>query len=531
MLASPLPLPYDRPASITRVLEEPDFDPRRHLALEMPERIWSLEEFGYDAAVRARTPSPVAITSVFRVLSDEGVAALQFVLRSLKSDQHVSTGRRLSVFLTGGVYRSRFLRDLVSSPLLVEHFSRIAGTELMPHPLPQLQAYVNYAPEDPTKSVDNWHVDSLGYDAVMMVSDPSCLKGGKFEYFEGSFAEVMQLVGAGSEQELTAGWENELPAERVRRVAFPAAGHAVFMQGDHVFHRAAQLEAPGERITVVPGYMARDLAYPDRTKTVGMQRWRDGHLLCELERHAAWLPSLSARAPLAHRPDRLGASAFFRSPRGPRRPSGPGQGLPSVLGSPEIPLELSRIAFPQSMEIPAALQPRDLLQQQVALVVARPLHLVGAGQAVLEHRPPPRLLPLRPGVGIVRHGTVAAADLQRAQQGRQIEEALGDQVDHQPLALHLAADPEQRGPEHDAPVLLEGLRPDHRVGDAGLVLQGGEDHALGAARTLAHQHQAGQWLRRRPGRPVAPAPPPGAGPAQPVPRAGTRADGRAASAS
>lgn len=289
MLATPLPLPFDRPASITRVLEEPDFDPARHLALTLPERTWSLEEFGYGPEARARTPSPVAITSTFRVLSDEGTAALQAVLRNLRSDHSRATGRRLSVFLAGGVYRSRFLRDLVQSPALLEHFSRIAGTELMPHPIPQLQAYVNYSPEDPAKSVDTWHVDSLGYDAVLMVSDPALLTGGRFEYFQGTFDEAMTLVGARDEYELTAGWEVELPAERLHRVAFPAAGHAVFMQGDYVFHRAAKLEAPGERITVVPGYMARDLSYPDRTKTAGMQRWQSNHLLTEVERHAAWI--------------------------------------------------------------------------------------------------------------------------------------------------------------------------------------------------------------------------------------------------
>lgn len=289
MLATPLPLPADRPAHMTRVLEEPDFDPAKHLDLALPERTWTLEEFGYDAAARARTPSPVAITTPFRVLSEEGTATLRAILRSLRSDHQLGSGRRLSVYLAGGVYRSRFLRDLVQSPVLIEHLSRIAGTELMPHPIPQLQAYVNYSPEDPTKSVDTWHVDSLGYDAVLMVSDPALLTGGRFEYFEGTFEEAKALVGAQDERELAAGWEVELPAERVRKVGFPAAGHAVFMQGDFVFHRAARLEQAGERITVVPGFMARDLSYPDRTKTAGMQRWQSNHLMTEVERHAAWL--------------------------------------------------------------------------------------------------------------------------------------------------------------------------------------------------------------------------------------------------
>jgi hypothetical protein len=289
MLAAPLAFPAEKPPHITRSIEEPVFDPARHLQMTRPERVWTLEEFGYDAATRARTGSPVAITAPFRVLSDEGTAALQLVLRTLKTDAHVATGRRLSVYLTGGAYRSKFLRDLVSAPALVEHFSRIAGTELAPHPLPQLQAYVNYAPDDPSKAVDTWHVDSLGYDAVMMVSDPSKLQGGRFEFFRGTFQEAMALVGAEDEQALTNGWAQDLPAERVESVAFPAAGWSVFMQGDFIFHRAARLEAPGERITLVPGYMQRDLRYPDRVKSRGMQNWRDKHLMTEVTRYAAWL--------------------------------------------------------------------------------------------------------------------------------------------------------------------------------------------------------------------------------------------------
>jgi len=289
MLANPLHMPVETPPHVKRVLDEPRFDARRHLALTWPERIWTLEEFGYDAAARARTPSPVAVTSPFRVLSDEGARVLEAVLQDLKADKYISTGKRLSVFLSGGVYRARFLRELVTAPELVEHFSRIAGTPLAPHTLPQFLAYVNYAPDDPKQAVDNWHVDSLGFDAVMMVNDPAKLKGGRFQYFRGSHQEAAALVGAADEQALTQGYTQDLPADRVVSVDFPGPGWAVFMQGDHVFHRAGQLDEPGDRITLVPGYVARDLAFPERTKTRWMQAWADPHIMVEVTRHAAWL--------------------------------------------------------------------------------------------------------------------------------------------------------------------------------------------------------------------------------------------------
>lgn len=289
MLATPIPFPNYKPPHIQRTVDGPAFDAGRHLALTWPERIETLEDFGYDDAARARTPSPVAITSPFRVLSDEGVAVLEGILQDLKADQSISDGKRLSVFLAGGVYRSRFLRELVAAPELVEHLSAIAGTPLAPHTLPQFQAYVNYAPPDPTKAVDNWHVDSLGFDAVMMVNDPRKLKGGRFQYFRGNSKEAAALVGAPSETALIAGWDQALPAERVVSAEFPGPGYAFFMQGDYVFHRAGQLEEPGDRITVVPGYVARDLSYPERTKTRWMQTWGAPHMQIELLRHAAWL--------------------------------------------------------------------------------------------------------------------------------------------------------------------------------------------------------------------------------------------------
>lgn len=289
MLASPLAFPTVMPPHVKRQVDGPAFDAARHLDLGWPKRIETLAEFGYDAAARARTPSPVAITSAFRVLSAEGVAALDQVLQDLKADQTVASGKRLSVYLQGGVYRSKFLRDLVRSPEFVEHLSKIAGTPLAPHPVGQFQAYVNYAPADPTKAVDNWHVDSLGFDAVLMVNDPKKLKGGRFQYFRGTHQEAARIVGAKDETHLTHGWTNELPAEKVVSAEFPGAGYAFFMQGDYIFHRAQQLEEPGDRITVVPGYVARDLSFPDRTKTRGMQTWADPHVMVEVTRHAAWL--------------------------------------------------------------------------------------------------------------------------------------------------------------------------------------------------------------------------------------------------
>lgn len=288
-LSGSLPFPAAPPASVTAVLEEPRFDPVRHLALEMPRSSWSLADFGYDAETCAATPSPVAVTAPFRILSEEGVAVLQEVLRGLLPYADRAAGRRLSTFLRRSVQRSAFVRDLVSDPGLIAHLSAVAGTPLVAHSIPGMQSFVNYAPLEPGRSVDSWHVDSIGFDAVLMVSDPAGLSGGSFQYFTGTRAEAKALLGIEAEGELVLGHEAPLPPDRLVDAVFPAAGYAIFMQGDMVFHRAAPLLEPCERMTLVAGFLAGALNFPDRTNTAHMQNWHDPDNLVDVARHAAWL--------------------------------------------------------------------------------------------------------------------------------------------------------------------------------------------------------------------------------------------------
>ena len=88
-----------------------------------------------------------------------------------------------------------------------------------------------------------------------------------------------------------------------------------------------------------------------------------------------------------------------------------------------------------------------------------------------------------------RHAGGALAE--GAQLVREVDQLLGYDVDDEALALDLPAHLEKLRGHDDAAVPLEDLRPDHNVDDAGLVLEREEDHALGGAGPLAHQHQTG----------------------------------------
>jgi hypothetical protein len=252
----------------------------------------------------------VAIAGPFRVLSDEGVAAFGAVLRALRTRCMVAEGRRLAVFLSALGYLSRYVRDLCADASLQDFLSEIAGTPLLAHTIPHMQAFVNYAPDDPTKAVDTWHADSTGFAMVVMVSDPRPLVGGRFQWFHGTKDEAAACFGVTPDR-LHLGFTDGLPANRIESVTFPAAGWAVFQQGHMVLHRASALEAPAERITFVPSYVARDPRFHDHTRTRSIRFYgRDG-LLTELARYGAWLSRTKLEALVRERPftDDAGALA------------------------------------------------------------------------------------------------------------------------------------------------------------------------------------------------------------------------------
>ena len=79
---------------------------------------------------------------------------------------------------------------------------------------------------------------------------------------------------------------------------------------------------------------------------------------------------------------------------------------------------------------------------------------------------------------------------QPPQQVRAVLDFFGDNVNDAMFALQLTRQHDETGAQHDGAMALEYFRPDDGVGDAGLVLQRHEDHPLGAAGALTHQHQA-----------------------------------------
>ena len=130
MLANLLSLPSTRPFSYGQLREEPVFDPKRHLALEPPSRRWTLGDFGYSEEEAGSCASPVAVAGAFRLLSEQGAEAARVVARALDGSRQASD--RTASYLAGGVYRSRFLRDLCNCPDVTAFMSEMAGSNCSP---------------------------------------------------------------------------------------------------------------------------------------------------------------------------------------------------------------------------------------------------------------------------------------------------------------------------------------------------------------------------------------------------------------
>jgi hypothetical protein len=279
-----LVFPNSRPHQYLPLTGEPKFKADIHLSLSQPDNTVHLSDLGYSAKDVAACESTFAYCTAFRVLSDEGVRVMKETCQKIYSNRNSSTGtgaNRLGSYARGAGYRSTFIRDFCDSPELAEHISRISRVSLVRHSVPAVACGINYAPDDITKAVDTWHVDSVSFDMVMMLSDPSLIKGGEFQIFKGTKEQGQALLGINGEE----GKDAKLPSERIETLAFPAAGYGFLQQGNMIFHRACRLLEKADRITMVPSFEVMPATAKDATNSVNMSSWEDPGIVPELARH------------------------------------------------------------------------------------------------------------------------------------------------------------------------------------------------------------------------------------------------------
>ena len=281
---NPLPFPLECPEEYILLDDEPKFSSKVHLSLEQPKSIYSLKELGYSQEEIANCESSFGYCSAFRILSEEGVKVMKHICERIYNNRNESAGtgaNRLGSYARGAGYRSKFIRDFCDSPELAKHLSTIAKVRLGRHSVPAVACGINYAPDDITKAVDTWHVDSVSFDVVMMMSDPSLIKGGEFQIFNGTKEEGREILGISGEE----GVDVSLPQERITNIPFPAAGYGFLQQGSMIFHRACRLLEKADRTTMIPSFEVLPRSAQDDTNSINMSGWSDPGIRPELARH------------------------------------------------------------------------------------------------------------------------------------------------------------------------------------------------------------------------------------------------------
>ena len=273
----PLPFPTLLPDTLPALEGEPTYDPAVHLNLVSPCNKLSLADLGYTGDEIAQCPSSVAISGPFRLLSDDGAAAVLDICRRLAP--FARGAQRIERFVRQSVYRSRFLRDFCGCPQVTAFMADILECPLSPHTMPSQWGHINYAPETLGRPIDRWHHDTLQIDYVMMVTDPRTVKGGRFQYFVGTKTEAAALAAGTS----------DYPADRVIAPEIPGPGWGIVMQGNMVVHRGGALNEPAERISLVNGYVPLEIGLPDLSRLDDLRVVDPPEiLLSEWVRHKAW---------------------------------------------------------------------------------------------------------------------------------------------------------------------------------------------------------------------------------------------------
>ena len=279
LLNTPINFPNTLPDGYHYIDNEPTYDSNIHLALEFPKDSHNLHDLGYSQEEIDKCPTDYGVSGVTRLLSDEGVRVLMQTAQSLRKYSS-SGGERIQHLLRGCVYRSKFLRDLCLCPKVSEFLSQIYGIPVAPHSIPLHLGHFNFAPDDLTRAVDKWHIDTIGFDYVMMVSDPNQQVGGRFQYFLGTKKEIQEIKDN----------NQSIPEDRIISPEFPGPGYIIVLQGNMVVHRGAKLEQPFDRVTMVNGYVPLDLDSVDPSRFFDLKTVDPHQLLFpEWARHKAWL--------------------------------------------------------------------------------------------------------------------------------------------------------------------------------------------------------------------------------------------------
>lgn len=277
----PLPLPPAKgmtvPINDHSVEDEPVFDAKVHLNLEMPKYVRLLDTFEkvHYTSEKMRclnAGTNFAYSAPFNVLSDEGVEAL---LEVIKREEHragcPTSARGSKRTIRGLYYSSKFIRDLQNCTELSDFFRKVCGERLIPHPSFSNSPQVNISFEGGTKGpVDHWHWDSVAYTGVVLLSDMSKMKGGNLEVAMMEKNKALEAIA-----------NNQICPTEI--IEYEKPGKMILAQGAEILHHVTPVESKECRISMIFGFALANCFQPTKTILNTMRKLDVKHELGDYE--------------------------------------------------------------------------------------------------------------------------------------------------------------------------------------------------------------------------------------------------------
>jgi len=219
----------------------------------------------------------LSYTAPFRVLSEEGVRAFRQVIHD--NEKFATCVPSLVPKCIRGLgYRSNFVRDLNYCAPLLDHLSQCAGIALGPHDMGMNLSQINFG-EIGGGPVNQWHMDSVPYVMVILLSDAADMVGGELLVARvGDGQKAIEMIRA-----------ETIDPKLIDCVNYPGAGYAIFMQGAKIAHAVTAVqEAKERRLTCVNSYQSLNPFSPDHTVYKTFTTMDGDAPPYEFARHVAW---------------------------------------------------------------------------------------------------------------------------------------------------------------------------------------------------------------------------------------------------
>lgn len=220
------------------------FDPKRHLNYAPPEKVYSMNDLGYENEVGV---SPVGVTTAFPLFTEEAVNIMRSEIFQKDVFDNCNFSKVAGIIkLRGYVAKyAPFTYTAWTHPESLRIISELAGMELeimfdyeiahvnltLPSKEQDTIATTEQDKEEGAKAV-YWHCDSYPFVCVVMLSETSGMVGGE--------TRLQKADGS------------------IVKVADPQRGYGTVLQGRYIRHSALRPEGGHERLTVVTSFRPKN---------------------------------------------------------------------------------------------------------------------------------------------------------------------------------------------------------------------------------------------------------------------------------